>query len=366
MIYKIIRHIIFFAVFSVIFIIPINAYSPDETIHQMRKYIPDDIIEYIPDELFEGEGAYIESPEELLTSAAEILITLMAPALKLFATIMGTVIIASVYAMFREGITSQFASAFDFICTAGCALCIYTGLGGVWENAAAALQSLNLYINSMMAVMGALYAAGGAAASAAVSVASMTAVNALLENIIAIWLFPVLRICFSFSVAACIGGIDLSGISNLIKNTLMTVFGFILALMTFLITYQTHLAAAADTVAARTIKFAASSFVPIVGGTVGEAVRTVMGGLSYVKSAAGTIAVIVILFIVLPPLLQMFLSKIVLAASGAIAKLLGCQNIAGFISEMAGLINITLALVMSSSLVFILNISLFIKSGTAV
>jgi hypothetical protein len=77
----------------------------------------------------------------------------------------------------------------------------------------------------------------------------------------------------------------------------------------------------------------------------------------------GIIAVIVIVLTVLPSILHIFLYKLTLAVSSCVAKILGCDRESAFLAEMSGLLNLTLAILCSCSVLFILNVTLFIKSA---
>lgn len=48
--------------------------------------------------------------------------------------------------------------------------------------------------------------------------------------------------------------------------------------------YQNKLAVAADNAAARTIKFAVSNQIPVVGSAAGEAMRAVVGGTAQLEA----------------------------------------------------------------------------------
>jgi stage III sporulation protein AE len=346
---------------------PVCAYDPGAALDSIRGLIPQDIEDYIPDELFDPENGTVTPDSGLLVRAsAGIIEAALRPVLKVFATITGFVIIMSVFAAFRQNIMKgALTTAFETASAVCMALCMFSLMNGLFDDAFHVLEQLGLFMNGMLPVMTSLYAAGGNIATATVSSAGIMALLTMLENIARYALYPVLRVCFGLSLVSCAGGINLSGISALVRNTFIVVLSFIMSLMSFFLAYQTRLALSADSAAIRTIKFAAGSFIPVVGGAVGEAVRLVMGSLSYIKSAAGVIAVIVIVLIVLPVILRIFLYKMTLAVSSCISKILGCERESAFLAEMSGLLNLTLAILSACSVLFILNVTLFIKSAAA-
>ena len=136
-----------------------------------------------------------------------------------------------------------------------------------------------------------------------------------------------------------------------------------MTIFTAVLFFQNILASSADTVAARTVKFTITSAVPVVGGLIGAISRTIIGSLQVVKSVAGIFGVLVIIITLLPPLITIVLNKLMLKISGAFALILGADRHAGFLKEMNSLLDITLAVMISAAVVFIFDITVFIKTA---
>ena len=72
-------------------------------------------------------------------------------------------------------------------------------------------------------------------------------------------------ICLLLAVCdALTGRAALKPLGNLIKRTFTLGFSFLMLLLSFLLGLQTTLAAGSDTLALRTVRFAAGSFLPVV------------------------------------------------------------------------------------------------------
>ena len=67
----------------------------------------------------------------------------------------------------------------------------------------------------------------------------------------------------------------MNGLCELIAKAVKWILGFCMTLFTGLLTVHSLVTASADSAASRAVKFAVSSFVPVVGGALGEALRTV-------------------------------------------------------------------------------------------
>ena len=66
----------------------------------------------------------------------------------------------------------------------------------------------------------------------------------------------------------------------------------------FVFSYKSILAQGQDSLSLKTARFAISSFVPIVGSSINEALRAVTSSISILKSSSGIAAIIVIALLI--------------------------------------------------------------------
>jgi len=228
------------------------------------------------------------------------------------------------------------------------------------------LDDIHAYMMTVIPVMASLSTISGNIASAAANSAGLYVVLNVIDAVAESVILPVLQICFALSLARQItestDTVNLSGVSSYIRSVLNWVFIFIMTVLTAVLFFQNILASSADTVAARTVKFTVTSFVPVVGGMLGDISRTIIGSIQAVKSAAGIFGVLVIIITLLPPLITVILNKFMLKISGAFALILGMNKQAEFLKEMSSLLDITLAVMISAAVIFIFDITVFIKT----
>ena len=90
-----------------------------------------------------------------------------------------------------------------------------------------------------------------------------------------------------------------------------------------------------------------------------------MGSIGAVKSITGILGVLVIIITLLPPLITVILNKFMLKISGAFSLILGMDKQADFFKEMSSLLDITIAVMVCAAIVFIFDITVFIKTVAA-
>ena len=292
---------------------------------------------------------------------------LISAAVKNFMPVLTLIILsAAVSAVNGLNKSGGFADIINFvtlICLAGA---IFYNMRDCFYTAKRFLDDIHAYMMSMIPVMASLATLSGNIAAAAANSAGLFAVLNVVEAISARIILPVLQICYALALARCLtesaGSVNLSGISAYVRSFLNWIFIFVMTALVTIIFFQNILAASADSVAARTVKFTVSSFVPVVGGVLGDATSTVIGSMQAVKSVAGVFGVLVIIITLLPPLINIILHKLLLNISGAFALILGLDKQAGFLKEMGSLLDMTLAVMVAVSVVFIFDIAVFIKT----
>ena len=133
-------------------------------------------------------------------------------------------------------------------------------------------------------------------------------------------------------------GMKLDAAGNLMSKAAAWLLGLCCTLFVGLLSLQSLAGAAADTLGGRAVKFTLSSFVPVVGNSLGEAFSTIRSCLHLLKSTLGGFGILATALIVLPPLLE------------CVAWTLGL-SLCVMASEMFGLTTLTTLLKAAQSVV---------------
>lgn len=231
----------------------------------------------------------------------------------------------------------------------------------------ASMEALNLAMSSLMPIMASLHVMGGTAGAGAASGAGLTVFLTVLSNLCTKVLLPLLQIAFALALVGAIPQtVNLGAVVNLVKNTATTLLAFLFSLLGFTLYLQTSVASAGDTYVTRSIKFASGVFVPVIGGMLGDASRTVIASVSVVKGTVGAAGTVLVLSAVLPPLICVIIHKLMLLACAICARTLGCERESGFLYDLCGITSVLLALTAGAGAVCIIAIAVFIKTGVTV
>ncbi len=284
--------------------------------------------------------------------------------MKSFGAVVGIILLTCVMNSMKFG----GSEALDNVCAYVSVLVLsgvsYRILYNLFVYITASMESLSLAVSSLLPVTASLYVFGGSPAVSAASSSGLLMLLTVISTLCSKVLLPLLRISFALCLTGAIpGSINMSSVTNLVKNTSTTVMAFLFSLLGFALYLQTAVASASDTFVTRSVKFATGVFVPVIGNMLGDASRTVMASVSVLKGTVGVVGVVIILSAVLPPLIVVVLNKLMLLLCGITAKMLGCDRESALLYDLCGVLNVLLALVAGAGSVSIIALAVFIKTG---
>ena len=137
-------------------------------------------------------------------------------------------------------------------------------------------------------------------------------------------------------------------------------------LLLAMLSAQTTLGARSDSLAMRSMKFAAGNMIPVVGGSVSELVRTVSAGVGYLRGTVGICGVLLLILMLLPTLVELLLLRMTWQLSASLADLLGCDGQKKLLDEFASLLGYLIAAVSICSSVLMLSLTLLTHCASAI
>ncbi len=345
-------------------------YSVEEfDIGSVIDVLPDELRKQLPDgDLFESESFSEKfSARYFFELIGDTLKAALSPAVKMMSLTLGLVLIASALTALKGLLRNDsLASLFEFISGLCIMLALYSSISDLFALASLYLTQLSSIISAMVPLMLAIGTAGGNLSGSLVSSNAMMLGLAFVEMLAVHGLYPVLQICFGLTAASGIGGgLRLDGISKLVRGVFTWILGFIAAAISAVMSFQNAIAARADSLSMRAVKFAASKAVPVVGGIAGDAVTTVAGSLSLVRTTVGTIGVILIVMLTLPMIVNVLLSQLGVVISQTAADMIGLEREKKLLGEVSGLFGFLAAVCVIAALMFIYALAVFAKTAAA-
>ncbi|MBO5416455.1 MAG: hypothetical protein J6A83_07510 [Clostridia bacterium] len=342
--------------------------------YDMLEQIPDEVASKLPDEVYSEDSEAVGDAimtlvdtEHIFDFLGELVWDGFGDALGVAARLCGILVISALFSSLKNSLRSEALSSAVTFCSSCAVFAAVAGL--IYEQiemVESYFERINSLMLSMIPVTGAVWAMGGNVSTAATGSGALYATLAVSENICAATIVPVSCICTA--LALCRGlapSINLQGISSGVKKCYTFILGFIMTVLLAILSAQTAISASADTTAARAAKLVTSSVIPVVGGSVSDTLRTVASGVQYMKSIVGVGGIAMILILLLPTLISLLLTRFAFSVSGCVADLLGCEGESRLISDLGNVWACMIAVVAMTSVMFILAMTLFIRTTVA-
>ena len=334
--------------------------------------IPPEVAELLPEAFFSASpevgGDALEKAggiRAVMQALSKITGLAIRENLALLANICGILLLTAVFrAMGGKG--EGVGKAYSF-CTTLATTVLLLGLQ------AQKLSKLEAFFNTVKALcaallpmMGTLYAMGGNLRRAVVNHSTLSFFLSVLETLCAGTVLPIAGICLAFALLDAVTGRgNLRGVAGVIKRSYTLMISFLMGIFCFVLGTQSALAKASDTLALRTARFAAGSFLPLVGGSVSETLRTVAGSVEYLRATVGTGAILVLFFAFLPTFLSVLLTRIALMLGGAVAGLLSCESEGRVLGELSSVYGYFLATISVLFVALTFSLTLFAQCAAA-
>ena len=171
------------------------------------------------------------------------------------------------------------------------------------------LDVISGFFSALVPLFCSAMALGGATASAGTASVGMSITLELSSLFPERFLLVLVYAMFFASLAGSFGG-GIGAVSRAVKTLFTRGLALLSTVFIGMLTLQTVISASADNMAIRGARYAATSIIPIVGGTVAGALSTLVGGAAYAKGIIGGSAVGVILTLAIAPLITMLLYKL--------------------------------------------------------
>lgn len=132
-------------------------------------------------------------------------------------------------------------------------------------------------------------------------------------------------LCIGFSLN---GSLNFSRFINSVNRFISFALGIVSSVFAAVLSIKGIYSAAADSAASKTVRFAISTLIPVIGSSLSDAYSTFIGSINILKGSVAIIGIIAVVLVNLPVLTEIFLFNTTL-------------NILGFVSELSDINPVT-------------------------
>ena len=312
-----------------------------------------------PDSVSAASGLSISKIlSDILQSFASSLTSPLTILGKLTAVCIFTVIVKS--ASGNSGLSDIYDTAGTLVTI----LVLYQSTADILDHVKSSLDDISVFMSTYIPVFSGVLASNANISSAVGYYSVMLFVCEMISFISSGVLMPLMGTLFSLSIVSSVNDrLDIEGLMMSLKSVVKWVLTALMSVFTGVISMKGIVGASADSLASKTVRLAASSFIPIVGGAVSESYSTIYGSLGIIRSGVGFFGIAAVTVIALRPIIAITALKFSLAAASSVNSLMGQKKTASFINGLNGVLSISLAIVTAMSVIFIISTAIIMLTS---
>ncbi len=174
------------------------------------------------------------------------------------------------------------------------------------ESAQAAIKTSADFMLCFIPVMTAVLISSGQAMTASGYCAMMVVAAECVAQFFSKFISPLLTCLLSLGVtSSVVPDIKIGGFVNFLSKSVKWIMSFVFTIFTALLSFKSIYSASVDNVSSRALRYTVSSFIPVVGGALSEAYRTVRGSMGVLRSGVGVFVIIAVITVFLPVLTKL-------------------------------------------------------------
>ena len=224
------------------------------------------------------------------------------------------------------------------------------------------IQSLVGFMNSLIPILITLMIATGSIVSANLIQPILLFLITFIGNFITGVIIPLVLVSTSLGIISKISDrVQIDKLSKFFKTSVVWILGVILTIFVGVVSIEGTLSSSVDGITAKTAKAAVSSFIPVVGKILGDAVDTVIGCSSILKNATGIVGVIILIGIAIVPIIKLAILMAIYYLEAALCQPIADEKIIKLLDQMGDTFKTLLAIMCSISVMFIIGTTLVIN-----
>ena len=232
------------------------------------------------------------------------------------------------------------------------------------QKASQAIFQGSMFMNGFIPVFCGILASGGQPVSAGVYHLLLFGTSQVVGQAASQILVPLISIFLAFCfTGAIVPELHLDQIGKTVKKFVNWALGLLLTIYVGLLGIQSIVAVSADTVTVKTAKFVTSSFVPVIGSALSDALVTAQACLKLLKASVGVYGILIAVFTFLPLFVEIICWYLAMQAAAFLGQLMGTGSITKVLEGTASALGLLMSITLLFGLLFIISTTVMLVVG---
>lgn len=319
--------------------------------------VPEEIQPYIG--IGENEPSEALSIDRMISVSNELLKIAVTDFLRALADLLIVILFASIMVKIKDAFSkaSEVFGMIPFLLLVSYLISKLLAFTQTTQTYCEKTQSFMLVLTTSM---GSVLAMGGNVIASSSMVSSVSSIVLILESVCLVMLLPVVKLSLVSMLSFSTEKNALQSLGRVSRNFFQWLIGIVAFFSLTVFGYQSIIAQAEDSVSANTLRYAVSGSIPMVGGAVGESLRTITSSLTVLRSTLGGLGVSVLLLYALVPFYSLLSFKFAVYIMEEMSDALSISSIKKLLCEARKISNMLIAVVAIVTILYIFALSVFV------
>ena len=311
-------------------------------------------------ELFQSALTGNIDNEKIFKSIFSVLGKEVLNAITVLGSIVIIIVIHSILKSISEGLENKSISQFTYyVQYILIVTLIMTNFAQIIDMIKDAVQNLVGFMNCLIPILMTLILTTGSIASAGMLQPILLFIITFVGNFMNSVILPFVLVSTALGIISKVSDrVQVDKLSKFFKSSVVWMLGVVLTIFVGVVSLEGSLSSSVDGITAKTTKAAVSSFIPVVGKILGDAVDTVIGCSSILKNAVGIVGVIVLVGICIVPIIKLTVLMMIYYLGAAVCQPIADGKIIQLLDQMGDTFKILLAILCSVSVMFVIGVTL--------
>ena len=314
-------------------------------------------------ELFNSALTGSVNNEKLFKSVLSLLGKEIKSSITVLGSIIVIIVIHSILKSISEGLENKSISQITYyVQYILIVTLIMTNFAQILDMIKDSIQNLVGFMDCLIPILMTLILTTGSIASVSMLQPILLFIITFVGNFINAIILPLVLVSTALGIVSKVSDrVQVDKLSKFFKSSVVWILGVVLTLFVGIVSLEGSLSSSVDGITAKTTKAAVSSFIPVVGKILGDAVDTVIGCSSILKNAVGIVGVIVIIGICIAPIAKLVILMAIYYLGAALCQPIADEKIVKLLEQMGDTFKILLAILCSVSVMFVIGVTLVIN-----
>ena len=226
------------------------------------------------------------------------------------------------------------------------------------------VQDSAAFLNGYIPVFCGVLTVSGQPATAGIYHLLLFGASQVIAQAVSQLILPLIGIFLAFCfVGAMTPDLSLEKLSSALKKLIGWGLGLMLTVYVGLLGLQSMVAAGADSITMKTAKFVTSSFIPVIGSALSDAMMTARACLKLLKTSVGVYGILIAVLTFLPLFLEILCWYLSAQGAAMLGHLAGAKTPAKLMDGIADALGILLSILLLFCLLFIISTTIMLIVG---